>query len=441
MNITIIGTGYVGLVSGTCLAEMGHHVVCVDNDKEKIDKLKQNVIPIYETGLKRLVVENASAKRLEFTDDIRAGIEHGDIIFIAVGTPPDGDGAADLRFVLKVAESIGQSMNAYRLIVTKSTVPVGTAKKVQGAVQKALDERDVTLDFSVASNPEFLKEGAAVNDFMKPDRIVIGTQDDRAKEIMRELYAPFNRNHERIIFMDIASAELTKYAANSMLATKISFMNEIANLAQLLGADIEAVRQGIGSDPRIGYHFIYPGCGYGGSCFPKDVQALVKTADGYDYPMHILEAVEQVNAKQKRVPVDKLIAQLGEDLTDKIIALWGLAFKPGTDDMRDAPSQVVINELLARGAKIQAFDPVAYDEAAHLYQGESNLTIKHDDPYEVLQDADALIVVTEWKMFRGVDLQQVKSAMKGRVIIDGRNIFNPQAVRDLDMIYHGIGRR
>lgn len=440
MKITVVGTGYVGLVSGTCLAEMGHHVVCVDTDQGKIDKLKQGVIPIYEYGLEGLVAENIKHKRLEFTTNIDKGVKHGEIIFIAVGTPPDEDGSADLQYVLAVANSIGESMNDYRVVVTKSTVPVGTAEKVRSALQAALAKREAKIDFSVASNPEFLKEGAAVEDFMKPDRIVIGTDDARARERLQKLYAPFNRNHERIIFMDIPSAELTKYAANSMLATKISFMNEVANLAELLGADIEAVRKGIGSDPRIGYHFIYPGCGYGGSCFPKDVQALAKTAASNGFDMQLLNAVEAVNDQQKYKPVEKLVKALGENLQGKTIALWGLAFKPDTDDMREAPSRVVIRSLIDKGAQVKAFDPVAFAEAERIYKDEPNLSIYHDDPYEVLAEADALIIVTEWKMFRGVQLSKVKASMKGDVIIDGRNIFKPEAVRAQDMIYHGIGR-
>ena len=440
MRITVVGTGYVGLVSGACLAEMGHHVVCVDTDQAKIDKLKQGEIPIYEYGLEGLVVENSRQKRLGFTTDIEEGVAHGEIIFIAVGTPPDEDGSADLKYVIQVADSIGQTMDGYRVVVTKSTVPVGTAEKVRSTLRAVLDKRDAPYEFSVASNPEFLKEGAAVEDFMKPDRIVIGTDDERARSLLSKLYAPFNRNHERVIFMDIPSAELTKYAANSMLATKISFMNEVANLAELLGADIESVRKGIGSDPRIGYQFIYPGCGYGGSCFPKDVQALARTAASNGYDMRLLNAVEAVNDDQKYKPVEKLLSELGEDLSGKTIALWGLAFKPDTDDMREAPSRVVIQALLSRGAKIAAFDPVAYEEAERIYKGEPNLSIFHDDPYQVLTGADALVVVTEWKMFRGVQLSRLKAEMKGDLIVDGRNIFNPKSVREHGMIYHGIGR-
>lgn len=440
MKITVVGTGYVGLVSGACLAEMGHHVMCVDNDQLKIDNLKQGVIPIYEYGLEGIVVENVKHKRLEFTTDIAEGVAHGEIIFIAVGTPPDEDGSADLQYVLAVASSIGEAMDDYRVVVTKSTVPVGTAEKVRATLRAALDKRGEELEFSVASNPEFLKEGAAVEDFMKPDRIVIGTDDERAMGLLQKLYAPFNRNHERVIFMDIPSAELTKYAANSMLATKISFMNEVANLAELLGADIESVRKGIGSDPRIGYHFIYPGCGYGGSCFPKDVQALARTAAANGYDMRMLNAVEAVNNDQKYKPVEKLVEELGEDLSGKTIALWGLAFKPDTDDMREAPSRVVIKALIDRGARVKAFDPVAYEEAARIFADETAISFYHDDPYEVLEGADALVVVTEWKLFRGVQLSRIKDEMRGDLIIDGRNIFNPQAVREHGLTYHGIGR-
>ncbi len=440
MKISVVGTGYVGLVSGACLAEMGHHVICVDTNQSKIDMLNKGGIPIYEYGLEGLVVENIRQKRLEFTTEIAKGVAHGEIIFIAVGTPPDEDGSADLKYVLQVADSIGQTMQDYRIVVTKSTVPVGTAEKVRTALQAALEKRGTDLEFSVASNPEFLKEGAAVEDFMKPDRIVIGTDDDRAKALLNKLYAPFNRNHERVIFMDIPSAELTKYAANSMLATKISFMNEVANLAELLGADIESVRKGIGSDPRIGYQFIYPGCGYGGSCFPKDVQALTKTAAANGYEMRILNAVEAVNDDQKYKPVEKLVNELGADLSGRTIALWGLAFKPDTDDMREAPSRVVIKDLLSRGAKIAAFDPVAFEEAERIFDGEQNIEFFHEDPYGVLKGAYELMVITEWKMFRGVQLSRVSAEMKGNLIVDGRNIFNPQSVREHGMIYHGIGR-
>ena len=445
MNITVIGTGYVGLVTGTCLAEMGNHIICVDNDAGKVDKLNQGILPIYEPGLEKLVLENAGADRLEFTTDIAKGIDHGEVIFIAVGTPPDEDGSADLQYVLQVAADIGRYMKDYRVVVTKSTVPVGTAQKVKAAILSTLESQGRQCEFSIVSNPEFLKEGAAVKDFMKPDRIVIGTEDDRALEIMRQLYAPFNRNHERVIAMDIPSSELTKYTANAMLATKISFMNEMANLAERLGADIESVRVGIGADPRIGYHFIYPGCGYGGSCFPKDVQALHRTAGEVGYNARILASVEAVNQDQKKVPVNKVVAHFGPDLSGKVFAIWGLSFKPDTDDMRDAPSRVVMEALWQMGARIQAFDPVACDEARRIYaqrtgQRNADLILNKEDPYEVLEDADALILLTEWRILRAADLGRIRDTLRGDVIVDGRNIFVPQAVRDAGMHYYGIGR-
>ncbi len=440
MNVTVIGTGYVGLVTGTCLSSMGNSVVCVDTDENKIKGLKKGQLPIYEPGLDAMVLDNIAAERLSFTTDIVAGVESSDVLFIAVGTPPDEDGSADLKYVLQVANSIGQAMNGYKVVVTKSTVPVGTAEKVRAEVQSALKQHGKEIEFSVVSNPEFLKEGAAVEDFMKPDRIIIGTDDERALEVMRSLYAPFNRNHERVINMDIPSAELTKYTANAMLATKISFMNEMANLAEKLGADIEAVRKGIGADPRIGYHFIYPGCGYGGSCFPKDVQALYRTAGEAGYEARILEAVELVNYDQKRVLVDKLIAHFGTDLSDKVFALWGLSFKPDTDDMRDAPSRVVMEALWSMGAKVQAFDPVATHEAARIYGDRDDLVLASEDPYSVLQDADALILVTEWKAFRAADIPRIAKTMKGEVILDGRNIFPIESVNEAGLKYYGIGR-
>lgn len=446
MNVTVVGTGYVGLVTGTCLAEVGNHVCCIDTDQAKIDALHQGKIPIYEPGLEELVLTNSEAGRLTFSTDIAEGVAHGEIIFIAVGTPPDEDGSADLQYVVAVADSIGEHMNDYRLVVTKSTVPVGTSEKVRKAVAAALEKRGQKIPFSVASNPEFLKEGAAVEDFLKPDRIIVGTDhdDERALELLRGLYAPFNRNHERVIAMDIPSAEMTKYTANAMLATKISFMNEMANLAERLGADIEAVRRGIGSDPRIGYHFIYPGCGYGGSCFPKDVQALHRTAEEYGYDSRMLAAVEAVNDDQKRVPVEKLLGVLGDDLTDKKVALWGLAFKPDTDDMREAPSRVVLEALIDQGASVAAYDPVAYEEAVRIYSKRADISsaleINHSDPYAVLDDADALIVVTEWKMFRSPDLDAMQDRMRGKVVIDGRNIFDPMLFTNAGFDYHGIGR-
>ena len=439
MNITVIGTGYVGLVSGTCLAEVGNHVLCIDIDQSKIDMLDNGEIPIYEPGLEELVKKNVDAGRLSFSSDVSKGVEFGSILFIAVGTPPDEDGSADLKHVLAVASDIGKHMNEYRVIVTKSTVPVGTADKVRNAVSTALEAKGASNDFSVVSNPEFLKEGAAVDDFLKPDRIVVGADDDRAVEMMRELYAPFNRNHERVIIMDIRSAEMTKYAANALLATKISFMNEMANLAELLGADIENVRHGIGADPRIGYHFIYPGCGYGGSCFPKDVQALHRTAKAVGYDAQILDAVEAVNKRQKSVVVDKLVKRFGENLQGKKFAVWGLAFKPETDDMREAPSRTIIEALWQHGATISAFDPVAEEEVERIYGQRNDLSLVAD-PYDALDDADGLIIVTEWKVFRSPDLGDMLSKMKTPVIFDGRNIYQPETIRKAGFEYFGIGR-
>jgi UDPglucose 6-dehydrogenase len=439
MNITVIGTGYVGLVSGTCLAEVGNHVLCIDIDQDKIDRLNDGEIPIYEPGLEELVQKNVQAGRLTFSSDIKEGVDYGSILFIAVGTPPDEDGSADLKHVLAVASDIGKHMNDFRVVVTKSTVPVGTADKVRDAVSTALEKRGASTEFSVVSNPEFLKEGAAVEDFLKPDRIVVGADNDRAIEMMRELYAPFNRNHERIIVMDIRSAEMTKYAANAMLATKISFMNEMANLAELLGADIENVRHGIGADPRIGYSFIYPGCGYGGSCFPKDVQALHRTAKAVGYEAKILDAVEAVNKRQKSVLVDKIVKRFGDDLKGKKFAVWGLAFKPETDDMREAPSRTIMEALWQRGATIAAYDPVAEEEVERIYGNRDDLSLV-TEPYDALDDADGLIVATEWKVFRSPDLDNMKSKMKTLTIFDGRNIFQPAAIRKAGFEYFGIGR-
>ncbi len=439
MKITVIGTGYVGLVSGTCLAEVGNNVVCVDIDQSKIDMLNNGEVPIYEPGLEGLVKKNVDAGRLSFSSDIKAGVDYGSILFIAVGTPPDEDGSADLKHVLDVASDIGKHMNDFRVIVTKSTVPVGTADKVRDAVSNALQNRGASVDFSIVSNPEFLKEGAAVEDFLKPDRIVVGADDDRAIDVMRELYAPFNRNHERIIVMDIRSAEMTKYAANAMLATKISFMNEMANLAELLGADIESVRHGIGADPRIGYYFIYPGCGYGGSCFPKDVQALHRTAKAVGYDAQILDAVEAVNKRQKSVLVDKIVKRFGDDLQGKKFAVWGLAFKPETDDIREAPSRTIIEALWQRGATIAAYDPVAEKEVERTYGNRDDLDLVAE-PYDALDDADGLIVATEWKVFRSPDLDSMMRKMKTPVIFDGRNIFQPAIIRKAGFEYFGIGR-
>lgn len=439
MNISIVGTGYVGLVTGTCFADVGNQVLCVDIDQAKIDRLQAGEIPIYEPGLERLVNGNVAQGRLQFTTDIAAAVSHAEVIFIAVGTPPDEDGSADLSHVLAVATSIGQSLTEPRVVVTKSTVPVGTAAKVREAIQSALDKRDVDIEFSVASNPEFLKEGAAIEDFMKPDRVVVGADDERAVELMRALYAPFNRNHERLIVMDIPSAELTKYAANAMLATKISFMNELSNLAERLDADIELVRQGIGSDPRIGYHFIYPGCGYGGSCFPKDVQALHRTAGQHGYDARILAAVEAVNQDQKSVLLHKIDTEYGADLSGKTFAIWGLAFKPNTDDMREAPSRVIIDGLLARGAKIQAFDPVANHEASLLYAEQAGVSFV-EDPYQATEGAEALVVVTEWKAFRSPDFNRLKQQLNRAVIFDGRNIYDPGMLAEQGIRYYGVGR-
>jgi UDPglucose 6-dehydrogenase len=413
--------------------------MCVDLDEEKIRRLNEGHIPIYEPGLEPLVQKNGLAGRLKFTTDIKEGVDFGDILFIAVGTPPDEDGSADLKHVLGVAADIGRHMQDYRVVVTKSTVPVGTADKVRAALVEQLDERGSDVPFSVVSNPEFLKEGAAVEDFLKPDRIVVGAEDQRAIDMMRELYAPFNRNHERTIIMDIRSAEMTKYAANAMLATKISFMNEMANLAEKLGADIENVRHGIGADPRIGYHFIYPGCGYGGSCFPKDVQALYRTAQEVGYDARLLGAVEDVNDRQKSVLVDKIVARFGNDLGGRKFAIWGLAFKPETDDMREAPSRKVMEALWERGARVAAYDPVATEEAQRIYGERDDLELV-EDPYTALDDADALVVVTEWKEFRSPEISDMQKRMKTPVIFDGRNIYQPTQFASHEFEYSGIGR-
>jgi UDPglucose 6-dehydrogenase len=439
MKVTVIGTGYVGLVSGVCLAEVGNTVLCIDSDASKIDMLQAGRIPIYEPGLVSMVQSNTAAGQLKFSTSIEDGVKHGEIILIAVGTPPDEDGSADLSHVLSVARDIGEFIEDYRIIVTKSTVPVGTAEKVRDCIEQSLANRDALVEFSVVSNPEFLKEGAAIEDFMKPDRIVIGADDSRAVNYMRALYAPFNRNRDRIIVMDVPSAELTKYAANALLATKISFMNEMANLAERLGADIEAVRKGIGSDPRIGYHFIYPGCGYGGSCFPKDVRALSRTARRIGYETQLLDAVESVNYQQKSVLLEKIRHYFNNDLKGKHFAIWGLAFKPNTDDMREAPSRMVIEGLWREGASIQAFDPVAEDEARRIYGNRTDLVLA-SDPYEAVRDADGLVVVTEWNIFRSPNLDEIGKRMKGRVIFDGRNIYDPTKVREKGFDYVGIGR-
>ncbi|RLJ64790.1 UDP-glucose dehydrogenase family protein [Sulfurisoma sediminicola] len=440
MKITVIGTGYVGLVSGTCLADVGNDVLCLDVDANKIRILNEGGIPIYEPGLEAMVRRNKEAGRLRFTTSVEEAVAHGTIQFIAVGTPPDEDGSADLQYVVAAARSIGRHMKDYKVIVDKSTVPVGTADRVKAAIADELKARGVNTDYSVVSNPEFLKEGAAVEDFMKPDRIVVGVEDARARELMHQLYAPFQRNHERLIVMDVRSAELTKYAANAMLATRISFMNELANLAEKLGADIELVRQGIGSDPRIGYHFLYPGCGYGGSCFPKDVQALVRTAREAGQGLKILQSVEDANEEQKYVLAKKIVARLGEDLSGKTIALWGLAFKPNTDDMREAPSRVLIGELFERGARIRAYDPVAAHEAQRIYGDEPRLAYARN-PMDALEGADVLAIVTEWKEFRAPDFEAIKAKLKTPVIFDGRNLYEPAIPRAAGLEYFAIGRK
>ncbi|UZJ42464.1 UDP-glucose/GDP-mannose dehydrogenase family protein [Prosthecochloris sp. SCSIO W1101] len=439
MKITIFGSGYVGLVTGACFAEVGNDVLCVDIDEEKISRLKQGEIPIYEPGLEDMVVDNAREGRLRFTSDPAEGVAFGLFQFIAVGTPPDEDGSADLRHVLSVAKTIGGNMEDYRIIVDKSTVPVGTADLVSEQVKSAMKERGVSIDYDVVSNPEFLKEGDAISDFMKPERIIVGVDNPRTKELLRNLYAPFNRSHERFIAMDVRSAEATKYAANAMLATKISFMNEIANIAERVGADVEAVRHGIGSDSRIGFSFIYPGVGYGGSCFPKDVQALEKTAVKYGYDARILQAVEAVNHDQKVSLVDKMKGHFGNELKGKTIALWGLAFKPNTDDMREAPSRRVIEELWAAGASVRAYDPVAMDEARRIYGERADLKLVETSE-DALKGADALAVVTEWRVFRSPDFEVIKQELSNPVIFDGRNIYNPDLMEQLGIIYYSIGR-
>ncbi|WP_336366735.1 UDP-glucose dehydrogenase family protein [Marinobacter sp. C2H3] len=439
MKITIFGTGYVGLVTGACLADVGHHVLCMDVDQAKIDKLRNGQIPIYEPGLDSIVKHTVDAGRLSFTTDTAEAVAHGTLQFIAVGTPPDEDGSADLQYVLAVAKAIGQHMADYKVIVDKSTVPVGTGDKVRSMVQAQLDQRGESLEFDVVSNPEFLKEGAAINDFMKPDRIVVGTDSERAAEVLREVYYPFNRNHDRMIFMDIRSAELTKYAANSLLATKISFMNEIANLAERLGADIEAVRRGIGSDPRIGYHFIYPGCGYGGSCFPKDVQALARTARGCDYEARLLNAVEAVNYAQKHVLFDKISHFFGGNLQGKVVALWGLAFKPNTDDMREASARTLMEDLWKAGATVQAFDPEAMEEAQRLYENQPGLTLCGTKE-QALKGADVLAICTEWKEFRSPDFEGIRASLREPAVFDGRNLYEPEMVERHGLVYYAIGR-
>lgn len=440
MKVTVFGIGYVGLVQGAVLAEVGHDVVCVDVDAAKVERLKQGHIPIYEPGLEALVRENHAAGRLNFTTDAAQGVAHGAVQFIAVGTPPDEDGSADLKYVLAVAETIARNMDAHRIIIDKSTVPVGTADKVSSRVMDILRERGrEDLSFDVVSNPEFLKEGSAVTDCMRPDRIVIGTGSRESEEVMRELYAPFNRNHEKIIVMDVRSAELTKYAANCMLATKISFMNEMANLAEKLGADIEMVRQGIGSDPRIGYHFIYAGAGYGGSCFPKDVQALIRTADSIGFDAVLLKSVEARNELQKEVLFHKIVAHYAGALAGKTFALWGLSFKPNTDDMREAPSRVLMEALWAAGANVQAFDPEAMEETQRIYGARDQLTLCGTKE-SALKGADALIIVTEWQSFKAPDFDLIKDQLNAPVIFDGRNLFDPLRMSKKGITYFSIGR-
>jgi len=439
MKVTVFGSGYVGLVTGVCLAEVGNDVVCVDVDQNKIDELLKGNIPIFEPGLEAMVKENQAAGRLHFTTDAKQAVEHGTYQFIAVGTPPDEDGSADLQYVLAVAETIATYMNEYTVVINKSTVPVGTADKVKEKIKQTLTARDGHTEFDVVSNPEFLKEGSAIDDFMKPDRIIVGTDNPRTTELLKALYAPFNRNHERVISMDIRSAELTKYAANAMLATKISFMNELSNLAELLGADIEKVRNGIGSDSRIGYSFIYPGCGYGGSCFPKDVKALERTAKQVGYNAELLSAVENVNGRQKQVLFNKITKHYKGDIKGKTFALWGLAFKPKTDDMREAPSRVVIEALIDAGAKVQAFDPEAMEETARIYGDKEGLQLV-DSVDATLENADALVVVTEWKAFLSPDFDMLKQKLTDSVIFDGRNLYQPEALESRGIAYYAIGR-
>ncbi len=439
MRLTIFGSGYVGLVTGSCMAEMGNHVVCYDIDEAKIARLNDGDIPIYEPGLETYIARNRKAGRLEFTTDVEKAVGHGLFQFVAVGTPPDEDGSADLKHVLAVARSIGEHMDDYRIVVNKSTVPVGTADKVQAESWSALDERGVSHEFDVVSNPEFLKEGSAINDFMKPDRIIVGTDNPRTTELLRTLYEPFNRNHDRVISMDVRSAELTKYAANAMLATKISFMNELANLAERFGADIENVRLGIGSDPRIGYHFIYPGAGYGGSCFPKDVRALAKSAADSGYDAQLLNAVEDVNNRQKHRVFEKLQAHYDGVLKGKTIALWGLSFKPRTDDMREAPSRVLMEALWEAGVKVRAYDPEAMGETARLYPEQNELELC-ETASAALDGADALVIMTEWQEFRSPDFPLVKEKLADAVIFDGRNLYEPAAVSKFGLQYYAMGR-
>jgi UDPglucose 6-dehydrogenase len=439
MRVTIFGSGYVGLVTGACLADAGNHVMCVDVDTAKTERLKRGDVPIHEPGLEALIRRNAEAGRIEFTTDAARGVQHGLFQVIAVGTPPGDDGSADLTYVLAVARTIATHMSRYCIVITKSTVPVGTADKVHGEIDRTLAERGAKVEFDVVSNPEFLKEGAAISDFMKPDRVVIGTDNPRTTELMRALYEPFIRNHDRLIVMDIRSSELTKYAANAMLATKISFMNELANIAERLGADIEKVRIGIGSDPRIGYSFIYPGTGYGGSCFPKDVQALIRSAHDAGHEPQILNAVESVNTRQKEVLFRKMQRHFSDGLAGRTLALWGLSFKPNTDDMREAPARTLIELLLAAGARVHAYDPVAGAEAQRLYAGVAGLSLARN-AYDAVQGADALAIVTEWQEFRSPDFERLRELLKTPVIFDGRNLYDPAMVARFGLTYYAVGR-
>lgn len=436
MNIAIVGTGYVGLVSGACFAEMGINVTCVDIDSAKIEKLHQGIMPIYEPGLEDLVLRNVREGRLQFTTDLTSCLDYTDVVFSAVGTPPDEDGSADLRYVLEVARTVGRHMNKYLVLVTKSTVPVGTAPKVRMAVQEELDKRGVNIPFDIASNPEFLKEGAAIKDFMSPDRVVVGVESEKARELMERLYRPFTLNGYPILVMDVPSAEMTKYAANAMLATRISFMNDIANLCERVGANVDNVRKGMGSDPRIGKHFLYAGCGYGGSCFPKDVKALAHTGIENGYPMRVIEAVEAVNEAQKNIVFEKLLRAFDGDMRGKVIAMWGLSFKPETDDMREAPSLVVIEKLIEAGAVVRAYDPIAMEET-HRRIGDKVTYCK--DMYEAVIDADALALLTEWKQFRMPSWSIIRKAMRNHVVVDGRNIYDPQELQDNGFTYSRIG--
>jgi len=439
MKVTVFGTGYVGLVTGTCLADVGHDVLCVDIDQKKVDNLKNGIVPIFEPGLDSIVKQAVQNGLLNFTTNMDEAVNHGELQFIAVGTPSGEDGSADLQYVVAVAKTIGQRMNSYKVVVNKSTVPIGTAEKVSEALTGEIKSRGVDVPFDVVSNPEFLKEGAAINDFMKPDRIVVGTDSEKAEKLLRELYAPFNRSHDRMIFMDVRSAELTKYAANAMLATKISFINEMANLAEKLGADIEQVRNGIGADPRIGYQFIYPGCGYGGSCFPKDVKALINIARNVDYQANLMESVDKVNQAQKGKLYSYITRHFGGNLKGKTFALWGLAFKPNTDDMREAPSRVLIEALWAAGAKVQAYDPVAMDETQHIYGLREDLKLVGTKE-AALEKADALVICTEWKTFRAPNFDLLKQALVNPVIFDGRNLYEPERMLEHGFDYYAVGR-